>query len=427
MNAPPMTPEVKIQTIANASRVFSPSAPVDKKALFMGRLMEIQQIMQAVSTRGRHAIMFGDRGVGKTSLANILKDVFSVSGGMKIVRINCSPQDTFRSVWLKALAEITVVVEALDPTTDGKPQRVEHTLDNFVHEVEQLGPGELRRLLERWSQDDFEVVIVFDEFDRLPEEERVTFADTIKDLSDHSVYTTLILVGVASDVNDLFGEHESIDRCLEPIKMPIMSDGELKAILITALSSLKMSMGDDEIDLIVSLSQGFPHYTHLLGQESVFAAINEGSWHVTPSQVRAGIVSSLAKTDQKIRSLYHNASVGQRKGALFPQVLLACAVARVDDLGYFRPADVRDPLCKITGKEYDIPNFAQHLDKFANDESRGPILEKAGTTRRFKFKFLNPLLRPFVIMKGLTDGLISGDLITQLRKSRPVQLGLPNN
>lgn len=206
--------------------------------------------------------------------------------------------------------------------------------------------------------------------------------------------------------------------------MPTMSDEELKAIIDNARKVLKMEIADEETDLIVSLSQGFPHYTHLLGQEAAFAAIQSMSWTIGMDHVRAGIVSALDKVDQTVRMLYHNASEGQRKGALFPQVLLACALARVDEIGYFRSSDVRGPLCKITGKDYEIPNFAQHLDKFSNDESRGPVLEKAGTTRRFKFKFKNPLLRPFVIMKGLTDGIISGDLLSELRATRSSQLSL---
>jgi hypothetical protein len=101
---------------------------------------------------------------------------------------------------------------------------------------------------------------------------------------------------------------------------------------------------------------------------------------------------------------------------LFPQVLLACALAEVDELGYFSSSDVRGPLCKITGEDYDIPNFSQHLDKFSSEEARGPVLEKWGPARRFRFRFRNPLLRPFIIMKGLTEKVISGSLLDMLVK-----------
>jgi hypothetical protein len=33
-------------------------------------------------------------------------------------------------------------------------------------------------------------------------------------------------------------------------------------------------------------------------------------------------------------------------------------------------------------------------------------LERTGIPRRFRFRFRNPLLQPFVIMRGLANGLI---------------------
>src|SRR5207249_1835030 len=112
---------------------------------------------------------------------------------------------------------------------------------------------------------------------------------------------------------------------------------------------------------------------------------------------------------------YSKAAHGQRAGTLFPEVLLACALADVDELGYFSSADVRAPLSGITGKDYKIPNYSPHLAEFST-ESRGPVLEKWGKIRRFKFRFRNPLLRPFIIMKGLAEKKISGTLLEQLSK-----------
>jgi Cdc6-like AAA superfamily ATPase len=413
-----MTQIEKLRLRALCGSAFSPSAPIDRMTLFAGRISQIRKITDAVSTRGRHAIMYGERGVGKTSLANILNEIFSDQEGMKIVRVNCGEQDTFRSLWLKALAEITVNV--VPPVSNGSvPQgAIEHTLDNFVNEVEQLGPGELRRLLARWSQTDFEIILVFDEFDQLPESERAPFAATIKDLSDNSVNSTIVLVGVAEDVNDLFEEHASVERCLEQIAVPVMSADELYDIISKALAAIKMTIDEKSSELIVSLSQGFPHYAHLIGQQSAFVAIEAGRSHIEMADVNQGIQVSVTKSKQTIQNLYRKASQGQRKGTLFPQVLLACALAETDEMGYFGSADVRGPLCRITDKDYDIPNFAQHLDKFSSDESRGPILEKSGTSRRFRFKFRNPLVQPFIIMNGLTSGMVSGDLITELRRKR---------
>lgn len=176
-----------------------------------------------------------------------------------------------------------------------------------------------------------------------------------------------------------------------------------------------MTMTSDALDLLILLSQGLPHFVHLLGQESTVAALNDGRKKVTLADAKAGIQSALSKTQQSVLDAYQMATVGQRKGTLFRQVLLACAIAEVDEQGYFVSAAVREPLSKIMGRHYDIPGFSQHLDKFSSDPTRGPVLEKAGTSRRFRFRFANPLLQPYVIMRGLADETLQGELLDLLR------------
>jgi hypothetical protein len=66
---------------------------------------------------------------------------------------------------------------------------------------------------------------------------------------------------------------------------------------------------------------------------------------------------------------------------------------------------------KITQKSYEIPGFARHLSKFC-EQQRGPVLQKTGRRKLFRYRFQNPLLQPFVIMRGLKAGRIPQSLIT---------------
>jgi Cdc6-like AAA superfamily ATPase len=412
-----LTKSEQAQLVAACGTAFSPSAPIDRLRLFAGRLAEIRKISDAVSTRGRHSILYGERGVGKTSLTRILRDLFrEIAPGMQIVMVNCAKSDGFRNVWGKAFREIPVVTE-MPVTQNGGPADnvpAEYTLEDYARAYEHFGPGEVRRLLQKVSQDDFELVIVFDEFNELPDEQRALFADTIKDLSDNSARTTLVLVGVARDVVELISEHASIDRCLIQILMPPMDMDELRDILDKAMSILGMRIEDDAKGMIVFLSQGYPHYTHLIGRESAIRAIYAGRKTITLADVHEGIEEAIDQSQQTVRDDYYRAAQGQRKGTLFPHVLLACALAAADELGYFTSSDVRTPLRGITGKDYEIPNFSQHLDAFSSDASRGPVLEKRGSRYRFRFRFRNALLRPFIIMKGIRDKVITGDLLEKL-------------
>src|SRR6516164_8633407 len=89
----------KIQTKARIARVFTPSAPIDKSSLFAGRSKEIMKLINASLQRGQHAVLFGERGVGKTSLANVLKDFLKPLGSALLTSTNCESRSTFKSIW----------------------------------------------------------------------------------------------------------------------------------------------------------------------------------------------------------------------------------------------------------------------------------------------------------------------------------------
>jgi hypothetical protein len=84
---------------------------------------------------------------------------------------------------------------------------------------------------------------------------------------------------------------------------------------------------------------------------------------------------------------------------------VSCALAPIDDLGFFAAADVREPLREITGKNYNSPSFSQHLNEFS-DKKRGRILRKVGERRRYRYRFSDPLMQPFVIMQGVVNDMI---------------------
>jgi len=59
-----------------AAQTFSPSTPLDETDLFAGRRAQLQKVLDATSERGKHVILFGERGVGKTSLAKLVHKLF---------------------------------------------------------------------------------------------------------------------------------------------------------------------------------------------------------------------------------------------------------------------------------------------------------------------------------------------------------------
>lgn len=393
----------KLRKLAQVSEVFTPGTPISRYSIFAGRMDQIMEIVNATSNRGQHVVMYGERGVGKTSLANVLTEIFDAMGRtvLKYARINCNSGDDFSSIWRNVGREIDIEFGA-DPYAN-------------------LTPEDIRFGLSQQSRS----LIVLDELDRFEDDDSLTLlADTIKSLSDHSIPATVVLVGVADSIEQLLGDHASIERNIVQVPMPRMREDELTEIVDNALQTLGMSISDRVKARIPSLSEGLPHYTHLLGLHAFQRAIQDDRSEVNGADVDAAIRIAVEKAQHSIRSAYQRATRSPHKDNLFAQVLLACALAPKDELGYFAAGAVRIPMSQIMGRPYEIPAFARHLDQFTK-EDRGYILSRRGPERMRFYRFENPMLQPFVILSGLSKGYIREEQIGGGPASRGAPDGPP--
>jgi len=104
-----------------------------------------------------------------------------------------------------------------------------------------------------------------------------------------------------------------------------------------------------------------------------------------------------------ILSDYQRATRSARKDALFSQVLLACALAPKNQLGFFTSGAIRDPLAVIAGRRLEIPAFSNHLSQFLESE-RGAVLQREGSSRRYFYRFTDPILQPSSSSQELPSG-----------------------
>lgn len=375
MDAPKMERSMRL------AKVFTPSAPVAKRDFFAGRVDQIMEVVTALAQPGRHVMIYGERGVGKTSLANILSEIMTpTSGNIASVRLNCSTQDNFRSLWVKVFK--SAGIDAPEAWTYGTPD-----------------PDEIRLILQ--NQDKIKVVII-DEYDRMEDDDALSLmADLIKSLSDHLVETRLVIVGVADSIDQLFGEHASVQRAVEEVRMPRMSQPELSDIINTGLKAVGMSIVNDARQWVIRLSEGFPHYVHLLTLYAAQRAVADDRETVEKSDVMRAIDRAIEK--HSLLREYQTAVQSPRPGTLFSRVLAACALAEKNRLGQFTASAVREPLSKMMGRQYEIPAFATHLKAFT-EVDRGSVLLREGPQRRYTYRFSNPLLQSFAILTALAEG-----------------------
>lgn len=382
-----MEPRPKSSLMAQIPQVFTPSAPVKSRGLFAGRNDELMETVNVLNEPGRHVVLYGERGVGKTSLANVLSQFVTVgeeddSFSDLSVGINCSTNDKFRSVWTKVARALELELPESWKYSDPDPDEIRILLG-------QIQPP---------------MLIVIDEYDRFEDDHGITLmADTLKSLSDHHVESKLVLVGVADSIDQLIGEHESIQRAISEVHLARMSEEDSSAIIKSGAEKLGLPIDDDASRLIVRMSEGLPTYVHLLAQYAFQAAAANDNSPVNGTHVNEAIKKVVEK--HSLRKEYQTAIQSPRRDNLFPHVLAACALAEKNPLGQFTASAVKVPLSKIRGQSVDVPSFSRHLSEFMSAE-RGSVLKREGTPRKYTYRFRNPLLQPFAIIAAISDGII---------------------
>src|ERR1700737_2000796 len=148
----------QVSRLFEAASVFTPGAPVDKYDLFAGRIDQVNDVINAVSQRGRHVVLFGERGVGKTSLVNVLTEIFSARQleGFPSAAINCDSTTDFSGLWHKIFRELELFVETRPAGFGQSPGQEKVTIKG------DLTPDDVRYVLSRCGPPSFVIIYELD-------------------------------------------------------------------------------------------------------------------------------------------------------------------------------------------------------------------------------------------------------------------------
>ena len=314
---------------------------MDDPDLFAGRAAQVKEIAQALHTDRSCAIVYGDRGLGKSSLALQAQRIAAGDNHLLsrqgLSRWHFDPDDGFVAFYV--------------PCTDAvrnTPALFQRLL-NGVHDALKLSRGSDRvvtdettrtrvnfRMLAREWEKKYElatpdprhveerllsmvadlvdatgkrVLLIVDELDRVGDTRGL--ASFIK--SHTSDELRFMLVGIAQNIADLLTDHQSLERSSLPVSVPLMSQKELEVIVERVEARLEERELPFKFDLEAKRSLawsagGYPWFVHVLGQQALLNADDDGSKLVTREHVRRA-VASLAQNRfaQQFADLYQQA------------------------------------------------------------------------------------------------------------------------
>ncbi|MGG5817702.1 ATP-binding protein [Falsiroseomonas sp. HW251] len=311
--------------------VFTPSRPLsgagvqlrEDDSAFIGRRAERDRIARALIEDRVHVLIHGERGLGKTSLAN-LAVARAQTEGYQVLRHVCSAESDFDSILRALFQDLPRAFVA--PAQPGAPPRREPvSLPDF-----RLTPAEVVARLAGFRR--LRLVFVVDEFDRVQEDAtRTAMADLIKQCSDGRLPLSLVLVGVSDDAEKLIGRHPSIQRCLARIALPLLADEEAAQIAARG-EQAGLEVPAAVRATIARLARGVPYMAQLLSLRAGQAALDAGRTEIRGGDLVAAVDAAAVEADPRVQLLYGAATEGERDTAALA-VLRAAASSPRDGFG----------------------------------------------------------------------------------------------
>ncbi len=371
---------------------FTPTRPKELGRFFAGRRWAVQRMITAIEEDQAHIIIYGPRGIGKTSLANVLAESAN-QVECQILRYPCNTNTTFEGLFRSFLKNLPS--EYMNRSTQAKYSGV----NNFEQILPpgEFGPADLTETLCQLKQD--HAILIIDEFDRVESDQlKNRIAETIKNLSDTSARVTFVIVGIARSLEELIGMHPSIQRHLVGIHLPLMEPSELQRMLLSGEQATGIRFDDVTRDMIVSFSKGLPYYAQLLALHTGRMALECGSSTADVTHLRGALEIILNEADPLVKTAYEIATRDETN--LFAvDVLYAAALAKFDKYGSFTAADTAKIIIDDDGRQ--IPKLTLHKAfNYLSQQKNAEIIDKWKTpAARTRYTFNLQTMRQYILLR----------------------------
>jgi hypothetical protein len=407
---------------------LSPTAPIQLEENLCGRGAQVRAIQQALYAPGRSIFIYGDRGVGKTSLAQTVAFRHQ-SANRDPTFLTCNPQTTFSSIMgdaIRALKQPQLPGSPGSSTTQkgtmGVPGIASYEIAHTRQQVHSAPDSVIdlndavRLLLEIRAERKEDDVVVIDEFDRIVSDvERSYFADFIKQIGDQRIGIRFVFCGVGESLEKLLGAHASCYRYLESMELPRLSWDARFEIIDRAAAALNITVGDRPRFRISAISDGFPHYVHLVCEKLFWEMFDDpqACTMASSSHYTSAVASAVLGIEPQLRQVYDKAVMQDDEG--YEEVLWA--VADHSDL-FRRTTSVYesylDVMHAIDRAPLDKDTFTARLRALKANRCGGVL----ATNRAGWVHFRESIVRGYVRLRAEEQGV---ELALEYQAAKPKQ------
>lgn len=281
---------------AKLRHAFTPSQPMADQRLFAGREEVLKTVIRSIEDQRLHMVLYGERGIGKTSLLHILTQA-ATEARYIVVYTSCGANSTFDETFRSAAVDIPLLFHSGFSPTATEAERGSSLADLLPSEP--LTPRKFGDLCAKLTGT--RVLIILDEFDRAESGPfRRDVAELIKNLSDRLGRVQLVLAGVAADLTELVEHIPSIRRNIFALRVPKMSEGEIMQIIANGEREADLKFDASASASVVTLVRGSPYLTSLLCYHAGHAALDAGRSNVVTADVIEAVGHAVTEFEARL-------------------------------------------------------------------------------------------------------------------------------
>jgi energy-coupling factor transporter ATP-binding protein EcfA2 len=330
----------KTSFIEAKKQVFFPSKAISSPEHLFGRGKQLDQISRAFASEGKQVFIYGERGVGKTSLAKTAAYIHQSADNHPVI-IGCEATSTFQQI-MEDIALGCLPPHLVMAQKSVSTRRNSAGFTGLSSEMtEQIERGSIPSLsnINRAvsvlkyisSLHSKEPVVIIDEFDRIEcAAAKKSFAEFIKQISDQDLNIKFIFCGIAKDIESLIGQHFSAGRYMAPVELGPLQADALWEIFDRAEEVFGIEI-DRELKIRASrIADGYPYFMHLIGDCMLWNMFqDEGQPDVaTPAIFEKSVQQAVEDAEPMLRECY-DAATKKYANEDYHEVLWAVSSVRV--------------------------------------------------------------------------------------------------
>jgi len=383
---------------------FTPGNPVPVE-LFVGRSAQITELRryarQAAAGRMENVFLSGERGIGKSSLAQFIRELCSKDCNLLGVHVFLGGVSTVEEL-------VQQVFDQLLKETHQQPWfgPIKSLFGKFIRSVGLFGvsvefappreelrslarhfPVALKSLIEGIGPEKKGLLLVLDDVNGLVD--TPAFANWYKSLVDHvathqrEFLVMAVVCGLPERRDGLAVHQPSLMRIFRVVEIEKLDDAEVQDFLATAFASANLRVSEDAMEAMVHYSSGLPTLMHEIG-DATFWADSDGA--IGLRDALAGITAAAEEVGKKyldpkvyraIRSEKYRAILGKLGGRAAEE--------------NFRKSDVDRRLNSDEKKVFH--NFLRRMRDLG-------VIESDPERGRGAYRFVNRIFPIYIYMKG---------------------------